>query len=75
LVSLSALLIITVALLTSWWALLGLAGLVLIIPAVRIVLSGGSGAALITVLKATSLAELLAATGFAAGLAISAFGG
>jgi hypothetical protein len=38
-------------------------------------LSGGSGAALITVLKATSLAELLAAIGFAAGLAISAFGG
>jgi 1,4-dihydroxy-2-naphthoate polyprenyltransferase len=75
LVSLSALLIILVAALTTWWALLGLAGLVLIIPAVRIVLSGGSGAALITVLKATSLAELLAAIGFAAGLAISAFGG
>jgi 1,4-dihydroxy-2-naphthoate octaprenyltransferase len=75
LVSLSALLIILVAALTTWWALLGLAGLVLIIPAVRIVLSGGSGATLITVLKATSLAELLAAIGFAAGLAISAFGG
>ena len=74
LLSLSALLIIIVALLTSWWALLGLAGLVLIIPALRIVLSGGSGAALINVLKATSLAELLAAIGFAAGLAISAFG-
>mgnify|MGYP003694616549 CR=1 FL=1 len=58
LLSLSALLIIIVALLTSWWALLGLAGFVLIIPAVRIVLSGGSGPALIAVLKATSLAEL-----------------
>jgi 1,4-dihydroxy-2-naphthoate polyprenyltransferase len=73
LLSLSALLIILVALFTSWWALLGLAGLMLIIPAVRIVLSGGVGAALIAVLKATSLAELGCAIGFAAGLTLATF--
>jgi 1,4-dihydroxy-2-naphthoate octaprenyltransferase len=72
LVALSALLIIIVALLTTWWALLGLAGLVLIIPAIRVVISGGSGPALIGVLKATSLAELVCAIGFAAGLVLYA---
>ena len=72
LVTLSALLIIIVAFLTTWWALLGLAGLVLIIPAVRVVMSGGIGPALIGVLKATSLAELVSAIGFAAGLMLSA---
>ena len=72
LVALSALLIIIVALLTTWWAVLGLAGLALIIPAVRIVLAGGTGPALIGVLKATSLAELTTAVGFAAGLTLSA---
>jgi 1,4-dihydroxy-2-naphthoate octaprenyltransferase len=71
LVALSALLIIVTALLTSWWALLGLAGLVLIIPAVRAVMSGASGLALIGVLKATGLAELACAIGFAAGLVLS----
>jgi 1,4-dihydroxy-2-naphthoate polyprenyltransferase len=71
LLSLSALLIIIVALLTSWWALLGLGGFVLIIPAVRTVVSGGTGAALIVVLKATGLAELTTAVGFAAGLILS----
>ena len=72
LVALSALLIVIVALLTTWWALLGLAGLVLIIPAVRVVMSGGSGPALIGVLKATSLAELASAIGFSAGLMLYA---
>jgi 1,4-dihydroxy-2-naphthoate octaprenyltransferase len=71
LLSLSALLIITVALLTSWWALLGLGGFVLLIPAVRTVVSGGTGPALIAVLKATGLAELTTAVGFAAGLILS----
>jgi 1,4-dihydroxy-2-naphthoate polyprenyltransferase len=71
LVLLSAFMIIVVAYLTTWWALLGLAGLVLIIPAVRIVLSGGRGPKLIGVLKATSLAELVCAIGFAAGLVLS----
>ena len=72
LVVLSALLIVVGAFLTTWWALLGLAGLVLIIPAVRIVLSGGSGPALIAVLKATSLTELATAMAFAAGLVLGA---
>jgi len=72
LVALSALLIVVGAFLTTWWALLGLAGLVLIIPAVRIVLSGGSGPALIAVLKATSLTELATAMAFAAGLVLGA---
>jgi 1,4-dihydroxy-2-naphthoate polyprenyltransferase len=75
LVGLGALLIIAVAWLTTWWALLGLAGLVLIIPAVRVVMSGGSGPALIGVLKATSLAELVCAIGFSAGLVLGAFPG
>jgi 1,4-dihydroxy-2-naphthoate polyprenyltransferase len=72
LVALSALMIIIVASLTTWWALLGLAGLLLIIPGVRVVLSGGSGPALIGVLKATSLAELVSAIGFATGLILTA---
>jgi 1,4-dihydroxy-2-naphthoate octaprenyltransferase len=72
LVVLSTLLIVVGAFLTTWWAFLGLAGLVLIIPAVRIVLSGGSGPALIAVLKATSLTELATAIAFAAGLVLGA---
>jgi 1,4-dihydroxy-2-naphthoate octaprenyltransferase len=72
LVALSGLMIIVLAYLTTWWALLGFAGLALIIPAIRIVTSGGRGPTLIGVLKATSLAELATAIGFAAGLVISA---
>jgi 1,4-dihydroxy-2-naphthoate polyprenyltransferase len=71
LVGLSVLLIIVVAFLTTWWALLGLAGLFLIIPAVRLVMSGASGLALIGVLKATGLAELASSVGFAAGLILA----
>jgi 1,4-dihydroxy-2-naphthoate octaprenyltransferase len=75
LVALSALLIIIVTLLTTWFALIGLTGLILIVPAVRVVMSGGSGPALIGVLKATSLAELVCAVGFSAGLVLGAFAG
>jgi len=71
LVALSGLLIIVVALLTTWWALLGLAGLFLIIPAVRLVTSGAIGLALIGVLKATGLAELASSVGFAIGLILA----
>jgi 1,4-dihydroxy-2-naphthoate polyprenyltransferase len=71
LLTLSGLMIIVVAYLTTRWALLGLAGLALIIPAIRIVTSGGRGPTLIGVLKATSLAELATAIGFAAGLVLS----
>jgi 1,4-dihydroxy-2-naphthoate octaprenyltransferase len=49
--------------------------LILIIPAVRVVLSGGSGPALIPVLKATGMTELACAIGFAAGLVLIAVAG
>jgi 1,4-dihydroxy-2-naphthoate octaprenyltransferase len=71
LVALSGVLIIIVAFLTTWWALLGLIGLLLIIRASRTMLSGAVGPALIGVLKATSLAELSCAIGFASGLVFS----
>jgi 1,4-dihydroxy-2-naphthoate polyprenyltransferase len=74
LVTLSALMIIFVAYVTTWWALLGLAGMVLIVPAARIVISGGRGPTLIGVLKATSLAELICAIGFATGLLLGFLG-
>jgi 1,4-dihydroxy-2-naphthoate octaprenyltransferase len=70
----AAFMIILVAVFTTWWALLGLIGLLLIIPAIRVVLSGGSGPALIAVLKATGMAELVCAIGFAAGLVLSVLG-
>ena len=71
LVGLSALLIIIVALVTTWWSLLGLVGLILIIPAIRVVMSRAAGLALIGVLKATGLAELASSVGFAAGLLLA----
>ena len=47
------------------------AGLVLIIPAVRVVVTGGRGRDLISVLKVTGLAELVASVALAAGLVIA----
>ena len=70
LVLLGAAMIVVVAALTSWWALLGLAGLFMIIPAARTVLAGGQGLALVGVLKITGTAELVAAVLLAAGLLI-----
>ena len=52
------------------WALLALIALVLIVPALRRVLSGARGPALIPVLRDTGLAMLLWAIGTAAGLAL-----
>ena len=60
-----------VAALTSWWALLGLVGLVLAGPSIRAVLAGAGGAALIAVLQRTSLAELLTAGGLCLGLVVA----
>jgi 1,4-dihydroxy-2-naphthoate octaprenyltransferase len=71
LVGFAASMLTIVAYLTTWWALLGLLGLILIIPAVRIVSGGGRGPTLIAVLKATGLTELICAMGFAAGLVTS----
>jgi 1,4-dihydroxy-2-naphthoate octaprenyltransferase len=72
LAGLAAAAIVGVAALTSPWALLGVAGLLLLVPALRTVLSGGQGAALIGVLKSTGLAELASAVGLAAGLVLAA---
>jgi 1,4-dihydroxy-2-naphthoate polyprenyltransferase len=72
LVALAGLLVATTAALTTGWALLGLVGLVLLQPAWRSVLQGAEGPALIAVLKATGLAELVCAVGFAAGLVAAA---
>jgi len=71
LVGFAASMLTIVAYLTTWWALLGLLGLILIISAVRIVSGGGRGPTLIAVIKATGLTELICAMGFAAGLVIS----
>jgi 1,4-dihydroxy-2-naphthoate polyprenyltransferase len=71
LTGLAAAMIVAVAGLTSAWALLGLAGLLLLIPALRTVLAGGQGAALVGVLKTTGVAELVSAAGLAAGLVLT----
>ena len=71
LITVSLMMIIAVAGLTSRWALLGLAGLLMIIPAVRTVISGGQGKDLIAVLKATGLTELLVSAGLAVGLLLA----
>ena len=72
LVAAAGLLIAVAAALTSGWALLGLLGLVLLRPAWRQVLQGAEGPELVAVLKATGLAELVCAAGFAAGLVLTA---
>jgi 1,4-dihydroxy-2-naphthoate octaprenyltransferase len=71
LAALAAVMIVAVAALTSAWALLGLAGLLLLVPALRIVLSGGQGSALVAVLRTTGLAELVSAAGLALGLVLA----
>lgn len=53
---------------TTWWALLGLLGLLPLAGAVRIVSGQGAGPALIPVLQRTGLGELLYAVGVFAGL-------
>jgi 1,4-dihydroxy-2-naphthoate octaprenyltransferase len=61
-----------VAVLTTPWALLGLAGFALLAPAIRGVVTGAVGPALIAVLKATGSAELAVAAALALGLVIGA---
>lgn len=72
LIAVAGLAVVGAALLTTRWALLGLALLVFAVGPVRSVLSGASGRSLIAVLKLVGLAELTAAVGLAAGLAIGA---
>lgn len=71
LVGAAALGVFAVALTTSWWALLGWAGLVLLAGPVRDVLVGVAGPGLIRVLKLTGLAELACAAGLFVGLLIA----
>ena len=71
LVGLALVALVVLAGLTSWWALLGVVGLALLVPALRIVLGGGVGPRLIQVLKATGTSELVYAVGVIAGVAIS----
>ncbi len=59
LVALAALAVVAVAATTTWWALVGLGFLVVAGPAVRTVLGGATGTALVPVLGATGRAELL----------------
>ena len=51
--------VVAVAAATTWWALAGLAFLVVTVRALRIVLGGATGPALIPVLQQTGLSELL----------------
>ncbi|MCW2768019.1 MAG: 1,4-dihydroxy-2-naphtoate prenyltransferase [Nocardioides sp.] len=59
LVVLAAVAVVAVAAVTSWCALVGLAFVVLAVPALRTVLGGATGPGLIPVLQQTGLAELL----------------
>ncbi|MCW2809858.1 MAG: menA [Friedmanniella sp.] len=67
----AALAVVVVAVLTTWWALVGLLGWALIGPAARAVRSGAQGPALIAVLKATGTAELACAVTLALGLVLA----
>ncbi|MDR0848313.1 MAG: 1,4-dihydroxy-2-naphthoate polyprenyltransferase [Propionibacteriaceae bacterium] len=75
LVALSVVGVVAVGGLVSWWALLGLAGLVLLIEPIRLVVRGAKGRDLIVVLKATGVAELVTAVGLLTGFAIGWFHG
>jgi 1,4-dihydroxy-2-naphthoate polyprenyltransferase len=59
------------AALTSWWALLALAGIGYLAPQLVVVLRGARGRDLIPALKAAGLADLISAIGLAVGLVIS----
>ena len=72
LIALPLALSVALAITETPWAMLSAAGLVLAVPALRAVLSGAQGRALIVVLKTTGLAELAYAVLLAVGLAIAA---
>jgi 1,4-dihydroxy-2-naphthoate octaprenyltransferase len=71
LVGLALVAIVALALATSAWALVGLAGLVVAARASRTVLAGASGRELIPVLQQTGIAELLYALGILVGLLVA----
>ncbi|EPH07212.1 1,4-dihydroxy-2-naphthoate octaprenyltransferase [Propionibacterium sp. oral taxon 192 str. F0372] len=60
------------AVVMGWWTLLGLGALVFLVPAIRNVLSGAMGMALVRTLKLTGFAELAAGIGLYAGALIGA---
>lgn len=66
----AAVLVVIIAALSSWWALLGLLGPLFVLRAVRIVLRRAHGRELIPVLKDTSASMLVGAIGLAVGLGI-----
>ncbi|MBI4900356.1 MAG: 1,4-dihydroxy-2-naphthoate polyprenyltransferase [Actinobacteria bacterium] len=63
--------VVVLGALTSWRALLGLIGVVVLAVATRSVLAGAQGRALVRVLQLTGIAELLMAVGLALGWLIS----
>ncbi|MDR2896749.1 MAG: 1,4-dihydroxy-2-naphthoate polyprenyltransferase [Propionibacteriaceae bacterium] len=71
LIGLAQLLIVLLAMMISYWLLLGLLGLLLAAPACHRVWSGASGRSLIAVLAASGRAQLLAAIGLLAGLILN----
>ncbi len=71
LVTVAAVLAVVLAVGTTPWALLALPGLLPAVPAVRAVVSGATGPALVAVLKGTGVAELLWSVGLAVGLALA----
>lgn len=67
----ASVIMVLIAATTSWWSLLALAGPGYLARQVVVVLKGRTGRDLIPALKATGLADLLAAIGLATGLAIA----
>jgi 1,4-dihydroxy-2-naphthoate octaprenyltransferase len=62
--------VVVAAALTTWWALVGLAGLALLIkPSLR-VMANAKGRELVTVLKLTGISQFCVAAGLAAGWVI-----
>lgn len=57
---------------TTWWALASLGMLVFLVPAIRHVITGGTGMALVRTLKLTGFAELAAGIGLYTGALIGA---
>jgi 1,4-dihydroxy-2-naphthoate octaprenyltransferase len=70
LVGLSAVLAVLLGVVATPWALLALPGLLPAVPALRSVLGGADGPALVPVLKATGVAELLWSAGLTLGLVL-----
>lgn len=63
--------IVATAALSTWWALLGCLFVVPLAGPTRLVVGGAKGPALIAVLKATGIAELVCSLGLVAGMVLS----